>query len=73
MSWFIERFTSELYDGVVNNQVKKGLSLSLSVIFFKLVNIWQSCKHGRGCLMHFARLANTLLKDEESARQSRSC
>jgi len=21
----------------------------------------------RGCLMHFARLANTLLKDEESA------
>jgi len=22
----------------------------------------------RGCIMHFARLANTLLKDEESAR-----
>ena len=24
----------------------------------------------RGCLMHFARLANTLLKDEESARDN---
>jgi len=32
------------------------------------VNIWQSYKQERGCLMHFARLANTLLKDEESAR-----
>ena len=35
---------------------------------FKPVNIWQSYKEERGCLMHFARLANTLLKDEESAR-----
>ena len=26
------------------------------------MNIWQE----RGCLMHFARLDNTLLKDEES-------
>jgi len=24
----------------------------------------------RGCLMHFARLANTLLKDEEIARDN---
>jgi len=30
--------------------------------------IWQSYKQDRGCLMHFARLANTLLKGEESAR-----
>jgi len=37
--------------------------LSLSVIFFKLVIIWQSYKQE-----HFARLTNTLLKDEESAR-----
>jgi len=29
MSWFIERFKSELYDGVVNNQIKKGLLLSV--------------------------------------------
>ena len=42
--------------------------MSLSVIFFKSVNIWPSYKHERGCLMHFAHLANTLLKDEESAR-----
>ena len=32
--------------------------------FFKSANIWQSYKQERGCLMHFARLANTLLKDE---------
>ena len=35
--------------------------------FLKSVNIWQSYKQYRGCLMHFALLANTLLKDEESA------
>ena len=34
---------------------------------FKSVNIWQSYKQERGCLMHFARLANTLLQDEDSA------
>jgi len=39
--------------GVVNNQLKKGLLLRLSVIFFKSVNIWQSYKHERDCLMHF--------------------
>jgi len=33
------------------------------VIIFKSVNIWQSYKQERGCPMHFARLANTLLKD----------
>jgi len=58
-------------DGVVNNQIKKGLLLSLSVKrILKGVNILQSYKQERGCLMHFARLANTLLKDEESARDS---
>jgi len=36
----------------------------------KSVNIWQSNKIECGCLMHFARLANTLLKDEESARDN---
>jgi len=35
----------------------------------KSVNIWQSYKQERR-LMHFARLANTLLKDEESARNN---
>jgi len=38
--------------------------------FLKSVNIWQSYKQERGCLMHFARLANILLKDEESARDN---
>jgi len=37
---------------------------------FKSVNIWQSYKQDPGCLMHFARLANTLPKDKESARDS---
>jgi len=36
----------------------------------KLANIWQSHKQERGCLVHFARLANTLLTDEESARDN---
>ena len=36
----------------------------------KIGEIYQSYKQERGCLVHFARLANTLLvlKDEESAR-----
>jgi len=45
--------------GIVNNQIKKGLLLSMSVIFFKSVNIWQSYKQERGCLKHFVRLADT--------------
>jgi len=32
--------------------------------------VWQSYKQERGCLVHFVRLANTLLKDEESAREN---
>jgi len=34
---------------------------------FQIVNIRQICKQERGCLVHFARLANTLLEDEEGA------
>jgi len=56
---------------VVSNQIKKGLLLSVWVKnFFKSVNIWQSYKQERGYFMHFARLANTLLKDEESAQDN---
>jgi len=48
--------------GVVNNRIKKGLLLSVRVkINLKLVNIWQSYKQEPGYLMHFVRLANTLL------------
>ena len=38
--------------------------------FLKSVNILQSYKQERGCLMHFARMTITLLKDEESARDN---
>jgi len=38
--------------GTVNSQIKKSLFL----IFFKLVNIWQSYKQERGYLVHFFRL-----------------
>ena len=47
--------------------------LSLSVKErLKCVNIWQSYKQERGCLVHFVRLAYTLhvLKDEESTRDN---
>jgi len=50
---------------VVDNQIKKGLLLSLLVIF-KSVNIWRSYQQERGCLVQFVRLASTLLKDDES-------
>jgi len=40
------------------------------VIFFKIGEFWQSYKQERGCLVQFARLANTLLKDEDSARNN---
>jgi len=46
--------------GVANNQIKQGLLLSLSENFQKSVNIWQSYKQERGCLVQFVRLANTL-------------
>ena len=57
--------------GVLNNQIKKDLLMSLSVkSFLKSVNIWHSYKHERGCLVHFVHLATTLLKDKESARDN---
>ena len=52
----------------VNNQLKKGLLLSLRMDkFLKSVNIWQSYKQERDCLVHFLRFANTLLEDGERA------
>ena len=44
----------------VNNQIKKGLLLSLSVWKLKSVNICQSYKREGGCLVCFVRLATTL-------------
>jgi len=49
--------------GVVNNQIKKGLLLSLQVNFFKSLNIWQSYKQERDCFVHFLRLSNRLRFD----------
>jgi len=59
--------------GVVNNHIKKALGSiveSVSEKFPKSVNIWRSYKQERNCLVQFARLANTLLKDGESARDN---
>jgi len=39
-------------------------------IFFNSVNIWQSYKQQCNCLVHFERLDNALLKDEESAQDN---
>ena len=47
--------------GVVNKQIKKGLLPSLRVkTFLKSVNIWQSYKQKRDCLMHFLRFSSVL-------------
>ena len=52
--------------GVVNNQIKKGLMLSMGMKnFLKSVNIWQSYEQERDCLVHFGNLVNTLLQHEE--------
>jgi len=46
---------------VVNNQIKRGLLLSLWVKkYLKSVNIWQSYKQERDCLVHFISLLNQL-------------
>ena len=52
--------------GIVNNQIAK----SVSEKNLESVNIWQNYKQGRDCFVHFACLSNTLLKDEESARDN---
>ena len=52
--------------GLVNNQIKK-VHCRVCEYFF---NRWIFGEQERGCLMHFARLANTLLKHDESARDN---
>ena len=44
------------YGGVVNNQIKNGLLLSLPIKKLKSMNVWQSYNQGRGYLVHFLRL-----------------
>ena len=60
------------FGGVVNNHIKTGLLLSLSVKkkLYKSVNTWQSYKQECGCLVHFVRLVCTLLEHEENAQDN---
>jgi len=48
--------------------VYSGCSLSVrtEVEMGKSVNVWQSYKQERDCLVHCVRLVNALLKDEKS-------
>jgi len=45
--------------GIVNNQIKNGLLMSLPLKKMKSGNIWQGYKKEGGCLVHFVRLATT--------------
>jgi len=48
------------------NVVKQAINDILQgtvATYLKSMNIWQTFKHERDCLVHYARLANTLLKD----------
>ena len=56
--------------GVVNNQIKKGSLLSPWVKKIKLVNIWQSYKQERDCLVHFLRLSAVCWPGALSARDN---
>ena len=52
------------------HQASRGPS-AIAELLIKSVNIWQSYKQERGCVMHCAHLANTLPKGEESAHSHR--
>jgi len=54
------------YGGVVNNQIKNGFLLSLSVKKIKIGEYLAKLPARGGCIVHFVRLATTPLKDEES-------
>ena len=54
----------------VNNQIQKGLLLSLSVNFFKSVNIWQSYKQEGGCFVHVLRLLAMWWPGTQSAQDN---
>jgi len=54
--------------GAVNNQLKKGLLMSPRVKKkLKSVNIWQSYKQKRDCLVHFLRLLAVCWPGAQSA------
>jgi len=58
--------------GVVNNQIKKGLLLSVRVKKkLKSANIWQSYKQERACLVHFLRVLAVCWPGAQSTRDHR--
>ena len=60
--------------GVVHNQIKKYLLLSVWVIFFKSVKIWQSYQQERDCVVHFlSSFSSVLARRTKCMRQPRSC
>ena len=61
--------TSSVVTGVTSVRVEKHIAKSVND-FFKSVNILQSYKQERSCLVHFVRLATTLLKDDESSQDN---
>jgi len=54
----------------VKMAIHRFIAECVSEKIVKSVNIWQSYKQERYCLMHFVRLANTQLNDGESARNN---
>ena len=60
--------------GVVKNEIRTGSLLGLRMKkSLKSVNIWQSYKRERDCLVHFLRLLVVLARRSKSMRQPRSC
>jgi len=58
-----ETLMSEKNKPLTTNYKQRLIAEFLSEFCFKSVNIWQSYKQESDCLVHFVRLANTLLKD----------
>ena len=56
--------------GVVNNQIKKGLLVSLKVKKIKSVNIWQSYQQKPDCFVYFLRLLAVCWLGAQSARDN---
>ena len=54
--------------GLLITTFERSIAESASEKRIKFVNTWQSCKQEGGCLVHFLRLATTLLIDEEITR-----
>jgi len=56
--------------GLLITKLRKVFAKSVNELFFRSIDISQSYKQKGGSLMDFARLATTLLKHEERARDN---